>query len=80
METLIVQRGGSLYDGSMPAFGDVLDAEQQLAVVAYFQSYWDDETYALWEVDPEPSGMPLAQDSIIQNKQLNNEVQTHDAT
>ena len=47
----IIQQGGSLYDGTMPAFADVLNAQEQLAVVAYFQSHWNDQTFRLWQAD-----------------------------
>jgi len=45
----IVQQGGSLYDGRMPGFADTLDKEEQLAVIAYFQHYWHDDIYRLWQ-------------------------------
>jgi len=47
----IVQQGGALYDGKMPGFDEVLNKQEQLAVVAYFQSFWDDEIYHLWGVE-----------------------------
>ena len=34
----------------MPAFGAVLNGEEKLAAIAYFQNFWDDETYNQWEV------------------------------
>ena len=35
--------------GKMPAFRDVLESDEKLAAIAYFQSFWDDETYHQWE-------------------------------
>jgi len=32
----------------MPAFGDTLSDEEVIAVIAYFQSYWDEQTYNRW--------------------------------
>ncbi len=72
----IVQQGGSLYDGSMPGFVDVLNTQEQLATVAYFQSYWDNETYNLWQADENSATQSLGAVSNIQNKQSNKEVQT----
>ena len=47
-----IENGGAQYGGVMPGFGAVLDAEQQLAIVAYIQSWWSDETYQRWaEID-----------------------------
>ena len=28
----------------------VLENEEKLAAIAYFQNFWDDETYRQWEV------------------------------
>ena len=33
----------------MPAFGDSLSQEEKLAIIAYFQNFWDDETYSIWK-------------------------------
>ena len=32
------------------AFKNVLEKEEKLAAIAYFQNFWDDETYRQWEV------------------------------
>jgi mono/diheme cytochrome c family protein len=32
----------------MPAFGEKLTEEEQLAIIAWFQEKWSDEIYALW--------------------------------
>lgn len=45
----IVANGGTLYDGKMPPFKDVLSDDEQFAVMAYFQSFWSDEIYATWK-------------------------------
>lgn len=34
--------------GAMPAWGEVLNTEQRLAVIAGFQSYWTPQIYDLW--------------------------------
>lgn len=44
----IIQQGGALYDGNMPAFADMLSENEQKDVVAWFQSLWSDETYLAW--------------------------------
>ena len=43
-----VRVGGIPLGGSMPPFGDKLDAQQVDAVLAWVQSHWSDEIYALW--------------------------------
>ncbi len=47
-----IAEGGAAMDGVMPGFGEVLDYEQRLAVIAYFQQFWSDEIYGRWrEID-----------------------------
>jgi len=47
-----IANGGAQFGGVMPGFGALLDAEQQLAIVAYIQSWWSDEIYQRWaEID-----------------------------
>jgi len=46
----VINDGGFAYGGKMPAFKDVLKKEEKLAAIAYFQDFWDDETYHQWEV------------------------------
>ena len=41
--------GGVPLGGVMPGFADTLDNEDSRMTIAYFQSYWSDETYARWE-------------------------------
>ncbi len=45
----VINQGGIPLGGRMPAFATVLDDEQKLAAVAYFQSFWSDEIYQQWE-------------------------------
>ena len=45
----VINGGGLDYGGKMPAFRDVLESDEKLAAIAYFQSFWDDETYHQWE-------------------------------
>ena len=35
--------------GVMPAFEGILDEEQALTVIAYFQSFWPDNIYERWQ-------------------------------
>jgi thiol:disulfide interchange protein DsbC len=44
-----IRLGGVPLGGSMPAFKDTLSAADIDAAIAYFQSKWDDEIYALWQ-------------------------------
>ena len=46
----VIENGGLALGGKMPAFGAVLNGEEKLAAIAYFQNFWDDETYNQWEV------------------------------
>lgn len=44
----VVRRGGAPVGGTMPAFGDKLSSEQIDAILAWVQSRWPEEIYALW--------------------------------
>lgn len=44
----VINNGGTLFGGTMPAFVDVLGKPDKLAVIAYFQNFWSDEIYAQW--------------------------------
>ncbi|MGB0848951.1 MAG: c-type cytochrome [Thiolinea sp.] len=44
-----IEEGGAALGGKMPAFGDSLSQDEKLAIIAYFQSFWDDETYGIWQ-------------------------------
>lgn len=43
-----INEGGAQVGGNMPAFHEVLSEEEKIAVIAYFQSWWDDKTYNRW--------------------------------
>ncbi|WP_138429191.1 c-type cytochrome [Fodinibius saliphilus] len=43
-----INQGGKPVGGTMPDFGDKLNREEKVAVIAYFQSLWDDRTYNRW--------------------------------
>ena len=44
----VIDYGGEAMGGKMPAFIDVLEVDEKLAAVAYFQSFWTDEIYQQW--------------------------------
>jgi len=44
----VIDYGGEAMGGKMPAFIDVLETDEKLAAVAYFQSFWTDEIYQQW--------------------------------
>ena len=44
----VISEGGKPMGGVMPAWGEVLNTEQRLAVIAGFQSYWTPQIYDLW--------------------------------
>lgn len=46
----IINEGGAAYGGKMPPFEKVLKQEEKKAAIAYFQSFWSDEIYELWNV------------------------------
>jgi mono/diheme cytochrome c family protein len=43
-----VHRGGIPLGGTMPAFGDKLNADEIDAILAWVQSNWSDEVYNAW--------------------------------
>ena len=43
-----ITEGGISLGGVMPGFGQVLDSDDAHATIAYFQSFWPDEIYAIW--------------------------------
>ena len=45
----VVNEGGAELGGQMPAFAEVLSEADKLAAIAYFQGFWNDETYAQWQ-------------------------------
>lgn len=44
----IIDNGGAPVGGVMPPFRHALDNGQRDAIIAWFQSMWNDETYANW--------------------------------
>lgn len=46
--TSTIETGGKPYGGQMPPFADKLNDDEKLAVIAYFQSFWDEEIYLNW--------------------------------
>lgn len=44
----VIDNGGSEFGGKMPGFATVLDDDEKLAVIAFFQDFWNDEIYAQW--------------------------------
>lgn len=44
----VVRRGGVPLGGSMPGFAEKLDQQQIDAILAWVQSHWSDEIYAIW--------------------------------
>jgi len=43
-----IQNGGIAFGGVMPAFAHLLNAQERLSIIAYFQTWWTDEIYAKW--------------------------------
>jgi len=44
----IIETGGVPYGGQMPPFGEAIDDDDKLNTIAYFQAFWDEETYLSW--------------------------------
>ena len=44
----VIDYGGADIGGKMPAFESVLNDEQKLAAISYFQSFWTDDIYGQW--------------------------------
>ncbi|MEX0964569.1 MAG: cytochrome c [Pseudohongiellaceae bacterium] len=44
----VIDYGGEAMGGKMPAFIDVLDQQEKLAAIAFFQSFWTDAIYQQW--------------------------------
>jgi len=45
----VINNGGAEFGGKMPPFENVLNEEQKLQAIAFFQSLWTDEIYEQWE-------------------------------
>lgn len=43
-----INDGGIQMGGKMPPFREVLKDDEKIAVIAYFQSFWNDEIYSRW--------------------------------
>ncbi|MBF0266107.1 MAG: cytochrome c [Gammaproteobacteria bacterium] len=43
-----INNGGAPIGGKMPAFKEKLNLKEKLAVIAYFQNFWDVEKYNAW--------------------------------
>ena len=43
-----IENGGVPLGGVMPALGSVLSEREALDIIAFFQSLWTDDIYALW--------------------------------
>ena len=44
-----INEGGILLGGTMPSFKNKLTEEEKLSAIAYFQSFWSQQTYEAWE-------------------------------
>lgn len=44
-----IKNGGKRLGGTMPGFKDKLSNKEIDDVIAYFQSYWPDKIYTLWD-------------------------------
>jgi len=44
----VIDEGGVPLGGKMPGFKEKLNEEKKLAVISYFQSFWNDEIYGEW--------------------------------
>jgi mono/diheme cytochrome c family protein len=45
----IIQRGGQLYNGTMPPFASTLSPDEQRSVIAWIQHGWPDAIYEQWQ-------------------------------
>ncbi len=43
-----IDEGGIPLGGTMPAYKGKINEAEKLAVISYFQSFWNDEIYAAW--------------------------------
>lgn len=44
----VIDEGGAALGGAMPSFSSVLNEQEKLAAIAYFQDFWSSETYGNW--------------------------------
>jgi len=45
----VVNNGGAAFGGQMPPFENVLNEEEKLQAIAFFQNLWTEEIYEQWE-------------------------------
>lgn len=50
-----IANGGIAFGGVMPGFAAVLEEEDRLAIIAWFQSLWPDDIYERWRAIDERS-------------------------
>ena len=50
-----IVNGGIAFGGVMPGFGAVLNEDDRLSIIAWFQDLWSDEIYAQWRAIDERS-------------------------
>jgi len=43
-----IREGGVKMGGKMPGFGARLSAQEQEAIIAYVQNFWNDQIYSAW--------------------------------
>jgi mono/diheme cytochrome c family protein len=43
-----IAKGGQPVGGTMPAFDEILNNEEKLSVIAWFQHWWPDKIYQVW--------------------------------
>lgn len=46
----VIREGTASIGGAMPAWGEMLNAQERLAVIAGFQEYWPEDVYNTWLV------------------------------
>ena len=46
----VITDGGLPLGGTMPGFSSHLSAKERAQVIAYFQSFWDEDIYEKWEI------------------------------
>ena len=50
-----INEGGKKLGGNMPGFKNKLTKDEQIASIAFFQSFWDKRIYEIWEANENPS-------------------------
>ena len=44
-----IANGGAQFGGVMPGFAGVMDADERMATIAWFQSLWPDDIFLKWQ-------------------------------